>query len=362
MLGAAAGLTLALGMIFPVQYELDTAGYRATAARTSAPSLASADDVDGMREALGGAPTVVYIDYFSTVVTSGDRSLGNVTVWGLLGQSIDHDVTLMPDAARVAGAARDPDDHTDWIDISADIAAALNVGPGDPVEVEVGGDEPAAFTVRGVYATRHTGASGLAHVDGAAIARHDASIDMTSNSLASAAAPEAVERMLNAPPWSERMSALYSAPIEVEEVRDMLRNAEEHAFANFGLVLAVSAIALASLLAIIVGESIGVVSAFRSRAEILLELGARPSAVYTGLTLGVTVVTSLSVLAGSALGSLAYSTGFVGPALPPTVALTWGLATLLGIAAGTATTFIAAHLQRRELTLLTRARQRKATA
>ncbi len=360
VLCATAGLTLALGMIFPVQYELDTAGYRETAALTSAPSMARPDEVDDIRAALDGAPTAVYIDFFTEVSASNGRTIGPISLWALLGERIDAEATLMPDATRVAGGPRDPRDDGDWIDLSADIAATLGVSPGQQVEAGVATDEPIRLTVRGVYAVRSTGVAGMAMMSGAALARHDPGIDLTSNSLATAAAPEAVETMLNEPPWSSRMNARYGGPVDVERTSDQLLLAQDHAFGNFGLTLGISLIAYVALLAILVAEAVATVRTFRNRAAVLLELGARPRAVHGGLLLGVGLTIVLAIPAGAALGMLAYTTGFAGPTLPPAVAATWWTATGVVIGCGLVTVFLTAWTQHRQLTLAALRPRRKA--
>lgn len=346
----AAGLTLALGMVFPVQYELDTAGYRETSARTIAPLTAGPEEATDLRAELDGDATVGFIDFF-TDARKGDRVVGNVSLWALRGDTIDAEVTLMPESTRVAGDRRDPADHGDWIDISADIASQLGVGVGDTVEVGVGSDERAALTVRGIYAARLTGSSGLAHISTRALTRHDAGIDLTTNTMVSAASPERVERFLNTPPWDARMSRIYQLPVEVDAMTDELARAERHAFASFPVVLVISMIAVAALLAIVVGETVALIRGFRPTAEVLLELGARPDGVYRGLLLGVGSVIVVSLGVGSAVGTIAYSTGFAGPALPPTIATIWLAVTGITAATGLGAAALAARLQRRKALL-----------
>jgi hypothetical protein len=337
ILVVAAGLTLALGMIFPVQFSLDTAGYRASQARTVAPMTATDVDLPAIRAGLGGARTALVLDYY-TEVRAGDLSMGPVALWALLGDDLDAELTTMPGATRVAGAPRDPDDLGAWIDVSADVARDLGVGPGDAVDIVVGPDAPARFTVRGVYAARESGYAGLALVPAAAITRHDPSLDMTSTSLVTTASADDVERLLNESPWKDRMTAdNYTLPIEADAVRDRLTYAEGHSFVNLALVLTISAIALATLVAIVVAESAAIMAAFRSRAEILVELGARPRAAFRGAAGAATGVVIGAMLGGSALATIAYTQGIAGPTLPPDLGPAWLGATALGIAAGTAT-------------------------
>lgn len=352
VLSIAAILTLALGMIFPVQFALDTSGYRETGARTWAPLNAKEADISDVRTALGGERVAVVLEFLSEVSVDGRRS-APVSLSAILGDDLDADLTLMPDSTRVAGPPRDRFDGGDWVDISADIARDLDVGPGDTIDVVVSPDEPATLTVRGVYAARERGLRGLAIAPAAAVARHDASIDLTSTSMFTTARTSDVERMLNTPPWRDRMlEANYTLPITVESMPDRLARAEDLSFANLGLVLTVSLLALAALLAIIVAETTALLaSTFRPRAEILLELGARPRAMYRGVALVVCATVTAAVAIGSALAALAYAEGWVvGPAVPPSLTSAWWGATGLSIAVGAVTTIVVTARERRRIT------------
>lgn len=346
MLCAAAALTLALGMLFPVQYELDTAGYRHTAAIASAPLTAQPDEIDDVNAALGGARSVVYIDYFTAVEANG-RSVGNVSLWAVLGARVEAEATLMPDATRVAGEERDPLDHGDWIDINADIASALGVYPGDTVYAYVWGDEPAPFTVRGVYAARDIGSGGLAMISAQALARVDPSIDLASTAISTTATAAELERTLNSAPWSARLDES-ERPVLAETVSEQLARAQEQAVMNLSLVSIISVISLLALLTLVVAEVIALVSGFRGRAGLLIELGASPRAVYRGLLLAGNAVTLGALILGTGVGVIAYTTRFAGPALPPTLITPLSLAAALAAAAGLLTATVAVRIQRRK--------------
>jgi len=346
VLCAAAGLTIALGMVFPVQYELDTAGYRETSARALAPIEALPEEVDDIRRSLG-AETAVYIDFY-TVLYANDRTIGHVSLWALLGDSPDTEVTLLPESTRLSGPPRDPDDGGDWIDVNADVARALGIGPGDTVRAELGADEPTSFQVRGVYAARATGLSGHALVSGNAVARLEPTVELTSNSMVTAASAAEVERMLTASPWPERMGELYGLPLTSEKLSDHLQAARDHAVANFGLVLALSTIALLALLSIAIGECFALVRGFARRAEVLAELGTRSTTLYGGLVLGAAAISTAALVLGAALGMLAYTTGLAGPGLPPLLVPVWWLAAAAAVGAGVLTTALTAIHQRRK--------------
>ncbi|RYF48254.1 MAG: hypothetical protein EOO27_35795 [Comamonadaceae bacterium] len=344
----AAALTLSLGVIFPAQFVLDTAGYRATTARTWAPMSATDADLEPLSSALGGERVALVLDMMTEVSVDG-RSFGPISVWGLLGKDVDPQLTLLPASTRVDGEPRGAADEGRWIDINVDIAAALEVGPGDQLQVLVGPDDRRDFTVRGVYAARENGFAGLAVTSALAIS-DGAPEPSLSTSLVTTASVDAVSQMLDSPPWSDRMESHgYSLPIQIESSAERLALAEEDSFADMTLVVAVSVLALGALVAISIGESVALMRAFRSRAKLLTELGARATSVQWGGAMISTFVAAMSVFLGASLGLLAYTWGVVGPTLPTSITPYWWFASAVGaIAASAAVSFTAAR-HRKEL-------------
>ncbi len=346
VLAAAAGLTLTLGMIFPVQFVLDTGGYRHTSARTHAPAE-PVDDADHLIAAELPDARSMFITEFDTEATASGRVHGPLSLWVLRGDTPDLELTLLPDATRVAGPARDSRDHGDWADISADTAAALGIGPGDEISIGLGPTTYLTLPVRGVYAVRESGRGGAAVVPEAAVARQVPGFDLEPTSLVTSATPDRVKQVLSQSPWREALlDRGYSEPFEVSDMSDMLATAEERSVINLSLVLTLSGIAFAALLSIVVGESIAFVRAFRDRAELLVELGARSAAVYRSLVLALTGVTIVGMAAGAAAGTLAYSPGFAGPALPPSLTGFWWLTAGIAVVSGTIAATIAVRIQR----------------
>lgn len=347
VLTAAAGLTLALGAIFPVQFALDTAGLRYTGAKTWAPVDATADDAAELREALGGAG-VVLLEEGVTEVSHGHRTYAPVNLSLLVGGPIDQSLTLMPASQRVGGPAVIPDGGQKWIDLNVDVASSLQVGPGDRVEVLAGPGMKVSLTVRGLYATRDGITSGLAQAPAAAFeARADGS-QITSTAMLTAADPRTVERVLNSPPWRDRMIAAgYSVPIAVEPVQALLGDAEDAAVVSFSVVLVMSVLAAAALLAIVLGEAVSTLRMLRNRAALLVELGARPRVVYGGLNIAVCSTIFVSISLGSALGALAHVYGFAGPALPPSIVPAWWLIAVTAASTGIVATLVSSRVQQR---------------
>jgi hypothetical protein len=340
VLATAASLTLALGMIFPVQFTLDTAGYRATAARTIAAIEAPVHSDDDVREALGGERVVMGTPYVTAAYAEG-REIQPLSLWALSGETPDFELTLMPDSTRAAGEARDPSDADTWIDISADVAHALGVGIGDPIEVVLGPDQRPAFTVRGIYAVRESGYAGVAHVSAAAILSVDPDNDVSPTQLSTTASAEEVERMLTSDPWRKAMlEANYLEPFETEQNADRITRAEGQSVVNLSLILAISMIAFIALIAIVIGESVAILRTFHPRAQILIDLGASASSVYRTMVLTVCGTILLALSMGSGVGTLAYTTGFVGATLPPSLVPAWWIITGIAVAAGLATTAI----------------------
>lgn len=355
VLAAAANLTLTLGMIFPVQFALDTSGYRETSARTDAPVQAAPDAGDDLAADLAGARTML-VEKYATDATASRRTVGPLSLWVVMGRELHMDLTLMPDSTRVAGPARDPRDHGDWADISADTAAVLGIGPGDEISIGLGPTTYISLPVRGVYAVREGGYAGVAIVPAAAVTRHAPSIKVEPTALVTTAAADRVRKVLAQSPWREALLAVnYSEPFDVSDTSDMLAAHEEESVADLSLVLTLSGIAVIALLAIVVGESISFVRAFRSRAALLIEIGARPAAVYRGLVLALTGTTALAVGAGAATGTLAYSPGFAGPTLPPSLALAWWFAASTAVASGMIAATCSVLVQRKRVLLHSRA-------
>lgn len=348
VLAAAASLSLALGMIFLVHFTLDTDGYRRTDARSTAAFAGTGADLDALRHDLGGERVALFAEWV-TRVSAGDRVADDVGLEVILGDDPDVGLSLLPDAARVAGT-RVIGDDSPWIDISSELARALAVAPGDAVEVTVGGDVRVRTVVRGVYAVRDGLWDATAIVAEATLASAAPPESTAAMLLATTADAPAVARMLEEPRWRDQMlRANYTLPLTAESMDDRLAAAEENSFANLSIVLAVSGTAVVALLAIIVGESVGIMRIHRRRADLLVELGARPARVHIGAAVGVSAVTALALTVGSAVGATVFTTGAAAPDLPPSLAPAWVLITSAGVGVGLFTTsLIAGHRLRKE--------------
>jgi hypothetical protein len=342
----AAALALTLGMIFPVQYVLDTAGYRRTSAKTWAPITATQAQVPKISGALGNASVVLVQDTVTEVSAQG-RTISPVSVWALLGTNHDTEVTLMPEATKVAGAPRPVTDDSDWIDINSDIATALRVGPGDEVDVLIQPHDRREFRVRGVYAVREDGFPGVAMASADALFSPSGG-EIQSTSMVTTASTKEVRHLLNTPPWRDRMVADgYSLPMDAETNDERIRRAEEDSFADLSLVFTVCVLALSALIAIIIGESAAIMREFRSRAARLVDLGARPSSVHRGALVMVSGVALLSLPLGGWMGTFAYSWGIAGPGIPPSLLPAWWCTTALGAIAACATALLNTRPHRR---------------
>lgn len=347
VLCAAASLTLALGMVFPVQFVLDTAGYRHTEARTSAPVEADPDSGPALSRALSGE-RVALASTITTAAGTSTRAVPNVDLWVLSGDEPDFELTLMPSETRVAGGVRDPHDESDWIDINIDIARGLDLSPGDPVRLVTGPDTTADLTVRGVYAVRAMATDGLAQISARTASAHFPREATSPTQMLTTAAPTAVLEVLGSEPWrSWLLEGNYTEPFTAQAQDATLERAEEQAVAKLSLILAISAIAFLALLAIITGESVSILRVFRGRATLLIELGASARRVYRAVVVAVCTVILASLTVGSAIGAAAYATGFAGPVMPPSLAPVWVALTAAGVVVGLiAASFIALIHQR----------------
>jgi hypothetical protein len=111
------------------------------------------DDIASAVDALAEPGSLItFVTLNPALIKAGDRTADHAFV--ALTRTPDRlDASWFPDTTAVAGA----DPHTsDWIDLSADAARTLGVGPGDEVRVPILGST-AAFTVRRILATARSG-------------------------------------------------------------------------------------------------------------------------------------------------------------------------------------------------------------
>ncbi|MCI9886999.1 hypothetical protein JT358_00800 [Micrococcales bacterium 31B] len=327
-----AGLTLALGMIFPAQYALDTAAYRHTAARTEAPVVASASDAAALSQSLGGA-RVALMSIMLTELRSPTGSIDMTEMLVMSNSDADQSMTFMPPATLAAAAAPV---GPRWMDVSSDIAAALHARPGDTVEVRVGPEKFVSLTIRGVYGVRETGFKGLAQVPAAALAGEVEASALAPTQVLTDAEPWRVTDVLNTSPWAEGLShSGYAQPFAATPVADLLTTAEQQSRANLGLIFAVSAIALLALLGIAVRETLALAQEFSARAALFHDLGVGAATLRRTLAGAALTCVMFALVAGGGLGYLAYSLQIVAPTLPlELVPAWWGAVAFAVVACG----------------------------
>lgn len=313
----AAALTLALGMIYPVQFVIDTAGYRETSSRSVGP-VPGFTDPELVSEALGGAAAALESLVLTEVVANG-RAIDNVMLSVMRDTSRTLELSMMPESTRVAGAHR-----ADRVDISADIANVLKVSPGSTVAVRVGPEEPLELTVGGVYATREFGSRGLARVDSSLLDGKVDPIALVPTQVRTDTTPEALEGAMAIDPWRSGLDAEgYSSPFRASSTIEDLRFAERESRASLGLILAIGVVALLALLGVVATEIAGIMRAFRTRGAVLVTLGVSPRGAAIPVAAATTAISALALTAGGALGRFAYIGGWVAPAFPGSLELLW---------------------------------------
>lgn len=327
----AAGLTLAIGMIYPVQYVLDTAGYRETSARSVGPVVAPVDTRE-VSTALDGA-SVLLEAVILTEVIMGARAVDNVSLTVVADATSDLDLTLMPEVTRTAGSHR-----ADRIDLSADIAATLDVGPGEVVEVRVGPEDLVALKVGGVYGTREFGSRGIARVSAEVLEGKIDPLALVPTQVRTDASPETLESAMARDPWrSGLLEDGYTEPFEAASMADSLRTAEEGSRRNLGLIVAIGIVSLIALIGVVVTETIGLMRTSRRRGAVLVTLGMTPRGFVTPVVVATGAVSLVALGAGGAAGRLAYTTGWLAPALPSALEPGWwGVVTVAALVASTA--------------------------
>ena len=159
-----------------------------------------------------------------------------------------------------------------------------------------------------------------------------------------------VLKVLESEPWRSRLlEGNYTEPFAAQPQGATLESAEEQAVADLSLILAISAIAFLALLAIIMGESVSILRLFRGRAAVLIELGASARSVYGAVVVAVCTVILACLAIGSAIGATAYTTGFAGPVLPPSLAPAWVTLTAAGVVVGLITASLIALVHLRQV-------------
>jgi hypothetical protein len=339
VLVASATLALALGMIFPVQHELDVAAYSHSRFAIEAPVALTGDAAANsrLRKALGGSD-VTLESIFSTEFSVGDNAVGPSELL-VIAESSSRELGLMPAATRVAQAAVSAGAAP--IDVSTDLATRLHIGAGDTIWFAVSPTRKVRATVRGVYAVRETGFAGLAQISAQDLHGIVPDDQLAPTQLLTSASANQVRLMLDDPYFARQMNAAgYSTPYSVVPRAELLQTAERQSRSNLGLVFAVSVLALVALLSFVAREVSVFIANSRPRVEVLDVVGYPGKRTLRLLGVIAIVATAGSLAAAALVSQLAYTSGLLAPALPPALLPAWWVAAAAGTATATVVTLV----------------------
>lgn len=316
-LALAVGSTLAfiLGLLYPVQRELDLARYE---------HASYSYEVEGVfpptvSAAIGAAvgPRSCLVSVWVTVLRHAAREEGP-TELDAVSPSYAQGVSRFPPATRLAGHSAG---SRRWIDLNADSARALHVGPGDPVDVQVGPDlPPVRLTVRGVYAVRATGAAAAAMAPAEVLFAGLPAGAQAGYGLALTRTPPAeFLPRLSQDPLKRSLEAAKGYPLVVTATSARLAGAADASTHSLGLVRTVGALAVLGVAGLVVRE----LDVFRRQclpaAQLVHRLGG-PAPRLIATLLGMASLVAVGATTGGLLlAYAAYRFGVVASCFPPTL-------------------------------------------
>ena len=310
-----------LGLIYPVQREMDTSMYSRAAYTTVLSGVFPSTAADELTAVLGVRSCLALL-WMTDVGSASVKPLGSSVQ--AVAPDCHPDAMPLPAQAVVTGPATGV--GADWIDLSADLARDLNVGLGDAVSVGVGPDNSVTLRVRSILAVREWGWQYVAMAPSdlliAGLPRDDPDTEVPDGygtALTSLPPEEALAR-LAASPVGKRLEATdvdEAYPPDVSAVADLAATASEQSANSLGLIRTVGAFALAGVGLLILRE----IDVFRRRANTYLsfvhQVGGDIAA--SGRTVHVTAFgSSAAALSGGPLlawGS--FSSRLVASCFPP---------------------------------------------
>lgn len=153
-----------LGLIYPVQREMDTSMYARAPYTTVVNGIFPSAVADGVTRVLGVRSCLVSM-WMTAVGSASVQPLGS----SVLAVAPNCHPDAMPLPAQAVAAGPFADVGADWIDLSADLAHDLHVGLGDAVSVGVDPDSSIRLRVRSIVAVRESGWQYTAMASGAVL-------------------------------------------------------------------------------------------------------------------------------------------------------------------------------------------------
>lgn len=345
VLVVVSGIAIGLGSVYPIEHELDVAGYRYSTFMSQAAIEIQHGEEDAVREELNGADVAIG-SFLSTDVIVGNSYFGPADIF-IISKSTSQDVTLMPSATLLSRVDVTGDD---WIDLSGDAADALGLTAGDTVNIQVTPDAQATLTIRGVYAVRELGVAAYGQVPATAVDDLLAASAYAPTIVFTTASTQVTDQMLNSSARAAQLDAGgYVRPFQSESRTDMLERATRQSSANLGLIIAVALASLLALVLFVVRECVVFIRKADDIGALLDDLGVPRKTTLTLASALVIPAALGALLSGALISKTALSSGFIVPGFPPTLESTWWTAAALtGIASVTiAVIYVAISARRR---------------
>lgn len=316
VLATGSSLAFALGLLYPVQRELDLARYEHASYTYEVDGVFPQPVSSAVSMAIG--PDTCLVSIWLTTLRSAVAEIGP-TELDAVSPSCLADQSRFPARTMVAeGSVTSPD----WIDLGADAARTLHVGPGGTVDVMVAPTvPPVALRVRKVFAVRATGAAAAAMAPAEVLFAHLPEGEQGGYGLALTRTPppDFLPRLATDPLRSELEAAKGYPPV-VTSVSSRLDGASKSSSNSLGLVRTIGALAVLGVVALTLRE----LDVFRRRCLPVVQLvhklggsGSRLLAGYFGLA-AVVGVAALSL--GLLIARAGYTFGIVASTMPPTLA------------------------------------------
>lgn len=233
---------------------------------------------------------VAFITLNPAMLTAGDRVAENAFV-ALTRMPDRLDASWFPDSTEIAG---DDPGTNDWIDVSADVARTLGVGPGDEVRVPILGSE-ATFTVRRVLATarfgfRHVAVGPLTELAATLLGGAEYGTTPTALLMRTRATPDELRSILDRLPGGSKL--------QVKSRSEWLTQSTVDPLSSEPVQISATLLGLASLAALALREGQALVVRRRHAFTVLVALGASQRRVIGAALVGEGLAVALGLVGG----------------------------------------------------------------
>lgn len=233
---------------------------------------------------------VAFVTLNPAVLTAGNRVADNAFV-ALTRMPDRLDASWFPDSTEVARG--DPGTN-DWIDVSADVARTLGVGPGEEVRVPILGSG-ATFKVRRVLATarfglRHVAAGPLTDTAATLLAGAEYGTTPTALLMRTRATPDEVRSILDGVPGGSKLQVMSRSEWLAQSTVDPLLSEP--------VQISATLLGLAILTALALREGHELVVRRRHAFTILVALGASQRRVIGAALVGEGLAVAIGLVGG----------------------------------------------------------------